>query len=90
MLNNLNDTQIEKFKKQGYTKECKLESSKLKAYLAKKIKGKNTLKEVKVDSKQGIFMETFDEPIDSQNDNQSLIFEELCRTVKKHNNVEQE
>lgn len=90
MLNNLNDTQIEKFKKQGYTKECKLESSKLKAYLAKKIKGKNTLKEVKVDSKQGIFMETFDEPIDSQNDNQILIFEELCRTVKKHNNVEQE
>ena len=90
MLNNLNDTQIEKFKKQGYTKECRLESHKLKAYLAETIKGKNTLKEVKVDSKQGIFMKTFDKPIDSQNDNQGLIFEEVCRTAKNHNNVEQE
>ncbi len=51
----------------------KLESTK-KAYFAKNIKGKNTFQKVEITQKQGIFMETFDEPIDSQNENQGLIF----------------
>lgn len=83
MLNNLSDEQLNKFKKQGYSKEYKLESNKVKAYLAKNIKGKNTLKEVEITKEQGIFMETFDEPIDSQNENQGLIFEEVMRTQRK-------
>lgn len=80
MLNNLSDEQINKLQKKGYTKEYKLEFSKVKAYMADKIRGKNILKPIKVDSNQGIFMDTFDEPINSQNDNQSLIFEEIIKT----------
>ncbi|MGX3045395.1 AAA family ATPase [Helicobacter sp. T3_23-1056] len=79
MLNNLSCEQINKLHKKGYTKEHKLESSKVKAYIADKVRGKNTLKPIKVDSKQGIFMDTFDEPINSQNENQSLIFEEIIK-----------
>ncbi|MCH5323170.1 MAG: AAA family ATPase [Helicobacter sp.] len=85
MLNNLGDEQLNKFKKQGYSKEYKLESKKIKAYLAKNIKGKNTLKEVEITKEQGIFMETFDEPIDSQNENQGLIFEEVIQSKEKSN-----
>lgn len=77
MLNNLSNEQINKLS--GYTKEYKLESNKVKAYMADKIRGKNILKPIKVDSNQGIFMDTFDEPINSQNDNQSLIFEEIIK-----------
>lgn len=83
MLNNLNDEQLNKFKKQGYLKEYKLESKKVKAYLAQNIKGKNTLKEVEITQEQGIFMETFDAPIDSQNENQGLIFEEVIQSKEK-------
>ncbi|TLD83997.1 hypothetical protein LS70_004100 [Helicobacter sp. MIT 11-5569] len=83
MLNNLSDEQIQKLKKQGYSKEYKLESKKVKAYLAENIKGKNTLKEVKITQEQGIFMETFDESIDSQNENQGNIFEELLKARDK-------
>ncbi|EOW6271825.1 AAA family ATPase [Campylobacter upsaliensis] len=79
MLNNLSDGQIQKIKKQGYGKEYGLESQKVKAYLAENIKGKNTLRVVEITQEQGIFMETFDESIDSQNENQGLIFEEAMR-----------
>lgn len=79
MLKNLSNEQIKKLTKQGYSKEYGLESKKVKAYLAKNIKGKNTLRAVKITQEQGIFMETFDEPIDSQNENQGLIFEEAMR-----------
>ncbi|MCX2683444.1 AAA family ATPase [Campylobacter sp. MIT 21-1685] len=79
MLKNLSNEQITKFKKQGYSKEYGLESKKVKAYLAENIKGKNTLKAVEITQEQGIFMETFDEPIDCQNENQGLIFEEAIR-----------
>lgn len=75
MLYNLEDTQIEKLKKQGYAKEYRLESGKVKAYLAENVRGKNILSPASVTQKQGIFMTTFDEPIDSQNENQGLIFE---------------
>ena len=83
MLHNLSDEQIQKIKKQRYSKkyskEYGLESKKVRAYLAENIKGQNTLKAVKITQEQGVFMETFDEPIDSQNENQGLIFEETMR-----------
>ncbi|RDU59693.1 AAA family ATPase, partial [Helicobacter sp. MIT 14-3879] len=85
MLKNLTDEQIKKFAKQGYSKEYGLESKKVKAYLAENIGGKNTLRGVKITQEQGIFMETFDEPIDSQNENQGLIFEESMRSRKDSN-----
>ena len=83
MLHNLSDEQIQKIKKQRYSKkyskEYGLESKKVRAYLAENIKGKNTLRAVEIRQDRGIFMETFDEPIDSQNENQGLIFEETMR-----------
>lgn len=80
MLKNLSNEQIKKLAKQGYSKEYGLESKKVKAYLAENIKGKNTLRAAKITQEQGIFMETFDEPIDLQNENQGLIFEEAMRS----------
>ncbi|TLE13383.1 hypothetical protein LS72_010010 [Helicobacter apodemus] len=80
MLDNLSEAQIQSLKKQGYSKEYALPSKRVKAYLVENIKGKNTLREVKITQEQGIFMETFDEPIDSQNENQGLIFEEAMRS----------
>ncbi len=78
MLNNLTDEQIAKLpQKSGYTKEYKLKSSKVKAYMAENVKGKNTLNPVKIDATRGIFMKTFDSPINTQNENQGLIFEEI-------------
>ncbi len=82
MLNNLSSEQIGKFNKKGYTKEYQLESNKVKAYMADRIRSKNTLIPIKVDSRQGIFMNSFDEPIDSQNKNQGLIFEEILKEKK--------
>lgn len=82
MLKNLSENQIQKFKKRGYSNEYSLESKKVKAYLAENIKGKNTLKEVKITQEQGIFIKTFDEPIYSQNDNQGSIFEEFMRNKR--------
>lgn len=79
MLKNLSQSQIQRLKKRGYSQEYALEDSKVKAYLAENIKGKNTLKKVDIKQEQGIFIKTFDEPIDSQNENQGLIFEELMR-----------
>ncbi|STP14186.1 Uncharacterized conserved protein [Helicobacter mustelae] len=80
MLKNLSSEQIKKLTKQRYSEEYGLESKKVKAYLAENIKGKNTLRGVKITQEQGIFMETFDEPIDTQNENQGLIFEEAMRS----------
>lgn len=82
MLNNLTDEQINKLNKKGYTKEYQLESSKVKAYMADRIRGKNTLIPINVDSRRGIFMTSFDEPINSQNGNQGLIFEEILKEKK--------
>lgn len=82
MLDSLFCKQIQKLEKQGYSKECKLESIKVKAYLAKNIKGKNTFQKVEITQEQGIFMETFDEPINSQNENQGLIFEEVMQSKR--------
>lgn len=79
MLSNLTDQAIQKLKNRGYCKEYKLNSEKIKAYVAKNIKRKNTLEEVKITKAQGIFMETFDEAIEDQNENQGLIFEEMYR-----------
>lgn len=79
MLSNLTDQAIQKLKNRGYFKEYKLNSDKIKGYVAKNIKGKNTLEEVKITQKQGIFMQTFDEAIEYQNENQGLIFEEMYR-----------
>lgn len=85
MLKNLSNEQVKKLIKQGYSKEYGLEYKKVEAYLAENIKGKNTLKAVKITQEQGIFMETFDEPIDSQNENQGLIFEEAMRNKGANN-----
>lgn len=85
MLNNIPDAEMDKFKKRAYFKKYKLKSNKVKAYLAQNIRGKNTLKEVKITQEQGIFMETFDKPIESQNDNQGFIFEEVMKYKKSDN-----
>lgn len=88
MLNNIPDEEMDKmdkFKKQGYSKEYKMESNKIRAYLAKNIKGKNTLEKVEITQEQGIFIKTFDEPIESQNDNQGFIFEELMKHKRNNN-----
>lgn len=82
MLNNLTEEQINKLNKKGYTKEYQLESSKVKAYMADRIRSKNTLIPINVDSRRGIFMTSFDEPINSQNGNQGLIFEEILKVGK--------
>lgn len=81
ILNNLENEQITKFKKNGYSKEYKLDSKKVRAYLAKNTKGKNMLNLVKI-NERGIFMETFDDPIDTQNENQELIFTEFLNSSK--------
>ncbi|EJO1483637.1 AAA family ATPase, partial [Campylobacter jejuni] len=75
MLNKLSDEQIHLLKSKSYIKENKIDFNNIKAYIAKNIKGKNTLEEVKITEEEGIFMNTFDEPIDTQNENQSMIYE---------------
>ncbi|ELH2511774.1 AAA family ATPase, partial [Campylobacter jejuni] len=72
MLNKLSDEQIHLLKSKSYIKENKIDFNNIKAYIAKNIKGKNTLEEVKITEEEGIFMNTFDEPIDTQNENQSM------------------
>lgn len=81
MLNSLKNEQIDKFKKQGYTQEYKLDNKKVKAYIAKNTKRKNILESVKI-NERGIFMDTFDTPIDTQNENQDMIFDELLKESK--------
>lgn len=71
MLNNLSDKQISEIEE--YTNDYKLKSDKVKAYLAENYKGKNKLSVVKISQEQGIFMETFNEAIDKQNENQGLL-----------------
>lgn len=82
MLNNLTDEQISRFQKSGYTKEYKLKPNKVRAYVAQNNNRKNILREIKVDSIRGIFMNTFDEPINSQNENQGFIFEEIYNGLR--------
>ncbi|HED5353243.1 TPA: AAA family ATPase [Campylobacter jejuni] len=77
MLNKLSDEQIHLLKSKGYTKENKIDFKNIKAYIAKNIKGKNTIEKVKITEEEGIFMNTFDEPIDTQNENQSMIYEKI-------------
>lgn len=79
MLSNLTDQAIQKLKNRCYFKEHKLNGDKIKAYVAKNIQGKNTLEKVNITQKQGIFMKTFDEAIEWQNENQGLIFKEMYR-----------
>lgn len=81
MLGSLTDNQIDKFKNKGYTKEYKINHQKVKAYLAENKKGKNILSSVDI-NEQGIFMNTFDSPINTQNENQSLIFAALLESNK--------
>lgn len=81
MLNSLDEKQIDKIKNKGYAKEYKLSPKKVKAYLAENKKGKNILSNVNVNN-HGIFMNTFDYPIDTQNENQGLIFDELLKSDK--------
>lgn len=84
MLHSLSDGQVTQLKEQGYTKGHCLESQKVKAYLAESLEGKNTLTKVNITQEQGIFMKTFDEPIDSQNENQGLIFKEIMRGARSN------
>ncbi|BEG58041.1 hypothetical protein NHP21005_17290 [Helicobacter sp. NHP21005] len=78
MLKNLKTTQIDNLRKQGYTQEYSLDSSRVRAYVAKTIKKQNTLVPVKITQLQGIFMKTFDAPIETQGENQSLIVENIA------------
>ena len=82
MLESLTDNQIDKFKNKGYTKEYKINHQKVKAYLAENKKGKNILSSVDI-NERGIFMNTFDSPIDTHNENQSLIFAALLESNKQ-------
>ncbi|HEC1792100.1 TPA: AAA family ATPase [Campylobacter lari] len=80
MLNGLTNEQIQTLKSKGYIEENKIDFKDIKAYIAKNIKGKNTIEGVKITKEEGIFMNTFDEPIDTQNENQSTIYEKICET----------
>lgn len=81
MLESLTDEQVDKLKNRDYTKEYKINHQKVKAYLAENKKGKNILSSVDI-NERGIFMNTFDSPIDTQNENQSLIFAALLESNK--------
>lgn len=81
MLNCLTSNQIDNLRNKGYSSEYKLNFKKVKAYLAENKKGKNILGSVVI-NEQGIFMNTFDSPIDTQNENQSLIFAALLEGNK--------
>ena len=78
MLHNLSEQQIIELKK-DYKEEYKLDASKIKAYLAVKEKKKNILKSIKIDQERGIFMNTFNESIDAQNNNRAIIFETILK-----------
>ncbi|WP_162982171.1 AAA family ATPase [Helicobacter labacensis] len=81
MLKNLNTTQIEGLKKQGYTLEYGLDANRVRAYVTKTIKKKNTLTSAKITQEQGIFMQTFDEPIETQNENQNMISDHVIQNM---------
>ncbi|EGK8009670.1 AAA family ATPase [Campylobacter lari] len=78
MLNGLTSEQTQTLKSKGYVEENKIDFKDIKAYIAKNIKGKNILEEVRITKEEGIFMNTFDKPIDTQNENQSMIYEKIC------------
>ena len=77
MLNNIKDEEIKKL--HHYKKENKLNSNRVKAYMAKNLKKENILESVEIREKQGILMDTFDGAIDEQNESQSIIFQEIIK-----------
>ncbi|MDD6162117.1 MAG: AAA family ATPase [Campylobacteraceae bacterium] len=77
MLNNIKDEEIKKL--HHYKKEYKLNSNRVKAYMAKNLKKENILESVEIREKQGILMDTFDGAIDEQNESQSIIFQEIIK-----------
>lgn len=79
MLDNLNGEQILTLEKQGYNENYALNASKVRSYLVES----GGLRPTKVTKEQGIFVETFDEPIDSQNENQGLIFEMGMKNINR-------
>lgn len=81
MLENLGDREIELFKKQGYCRHHKLKGERIRAYLAIKDKKTSTnyLKQMEVHPQQGIYIKTFDESIESQNENQGRIYNEVLK-----------
>ena len=81
MLNCLTSEHIDNLRDKGYSSEYKLNFKKVKAYLAENKKGKNILSGVDI-NEQGIFINTFDSPINTQNENQSLIFAALLESNK--------
>lgn len=62
-----------------YNKDCKLEANKVKAYVAKNHKGKNILESIKITQEEGIFMDTFNDAIEEQNENQIKIYEKVLK-----------
>ena len=83
MLNNLSDEQIQGLSSKNYSLHHKLNSEDIKAYLALKDKKskENVLQRMSINPKQGIHIDTFDDPIDTQNENQGEIFEEVLRNL---------
>lgn len=78
-LNNLENENISNLK--NYSKNYKLESHRVKAYIAKNEKGKNILENVKITQTDGIFMDTFNEVIDKQNQNQEQIYLAMSKAL---------
>lgn len=83
MLNNLNEKQIGEFSNRGYSQYHKLNAKGIRAYLATKDKKskENHLQNISINPIQGIYMNTFDESIDMQNENQGDIFAEALRSL---------
>lgn len=83
MLNNLSNEQIHKLSDKNYTQYHKLNAKSIRAYLATKDKKtkENILQDIEINPRQGIYMNTFDDSIDRQNENQGEIFEEVMRNL---------
>ncbi|WP_051420568.1 AAA family ATPase [Helicobacter pametensis] len=83
MLNNLSDEQIQGLSSKNYSLHHKLNPDSIRAYLAIKDKKskENVLQRMSINPKQGIYIDTFDDPIDIQNENQGEIFEEVLRNL---------
>lgn len=83
MLNNLSDEQISKLSDKSYTQSHKLNAKSIRAYLATKDKKskENYLQNISINPMQGIYMDTFDDSINRQNENQGEIFEEVMRNL---------
>lgn len=83
MLNNLSEKQISEFSNRGYSQYHKLNAKGIRAYLATKDKKskENYLQNISINPIQGIYMNTFDESINVQNENQGDIFAEALRSL---------